>query len=165
MASGHAAAYDRLATSDIPWFKEGDMSLLNDLLGGKGTAAGGAGSKLGIAQELLQRAGGVQGLVAMLKQHGQEGAVQSWISSGANQPVSGDQLGQALQGGGMGGFVQEAASKLGVDPSTVLGGLSQLLPHAVDHLTPDGQLPAAGEGTGSGFNLGALEGLAGKLFS
>ncbi|GAB2547812.1 hypothetical protein GCM10027065_19160 [Rhodanobacter koreensis] len=61
----------------------------------------------------------------------------------------------------MGSVVQEAASKLGVDPSVVLNGLSQVLPHAVDHLTPDGQVPAAGQG--SGFNLGMLEGLAGKL--
>lgn len=163
VVKGSFAAYDRWATPIIPRFKEGDMSLLNDLLGGKGSAAGGAGSMLGIAQELLQRAGGVQGLVALLQQHGLGGAVQSWISSGANQPVSGDQLGQALQGEGMGGFIQEAASKLGVDPSTVLGGLSQMLPHVVDHLTPDGQVPAAGEG--NGFNLGALEGLAGKLLS
>ncbi len=138
------------------------MSLLNDLLGGQqGQQAGAAGSMLGIAEQLLQQAGGVQGLTSTLQQHGLAGAVQSWIGTGANQPVSGDQLGQALQGGGLGNLVQEAASKLGVDPSTVLSGLSQVLPHAVDHLTPDGQVPAAGQG--GGFNLGMLEGLAGKL--
>jgi len=43
----------------------------------------------------------------------------------------------------------------------VLNGLSQVLPQAVDHLTPDGQVPA--DGQGGGFNLGMLEGLAGKL--
>ena len=138
------------------------MSFLNDLLGGQGQQAGGAGSMISVASDLLQRAGGVQGLVSMLQQHGLGGAVQSWVSGGANQPVSGEQLGQALQNGGMGSLVQEAASKLGVDPNTLLGQLSQVLPHAVDHLTPDGQVPAAGQG--SGFDLGALEGLAGKLF-
>lgn len=139
------------------------MSLLNDLLGGQGQQAGGVSSMLGVAEQLLQRAGGVQGLTSMLQQHGLGGAVQSWIGTGANQPVSGDQLGQALQGGGMGSLVQEAASKLGVDPSAVLSGLSQVLPHAVDHLTPDGQVPAPGQG--DGFNLGMLEGLAGKLLA
>lgn len=139
------------------------MSLLNDLLGGQGSASGGASSMLGIAEDLLQRAGGVQGLVALLQQHGLEGAVKSWVSSGANQPVSGEQLGQALRSEDMGGFIQEAAGKLGIEPSSMLSGLSQVLPHVVDHLTPDGQLPAAGEGTA--FNLGALEGLAGKLLS
>ncbi|MEO9216689.1 MAG: YidB family protein [Rhodanobacter sp.] len=138
------------------------MSFLNDLLGGQGQQqAGGTGSMVSVAGQLLQQAGGVQGLISMLQQHGLGGAVQSWVGTGANQPVSGDQLGQALQNGGMGSVVQEAASKLGVDPSVVLNGLSHVLPHAVDHLTPDGQVPAAGQG--SGFNLGMLEGLAGKL--
>ncbi|WP_460877402.1 YidB family protein [Rhodanobacter koreensis] len=137
------------------------MSFLDSLLGGQGQQAGGTGSLIGVAGQLLQQAGGVQGLTSMLQQHGLGGAVQSWVGTGANQPVSGDQLGQALQNGGMGSVVQEAASKLGVDPSVVLNGLSQVLPHAVDHLTPDGQVPAAGQG--SGFNLGMLEGLAGKL--
>lgn len=137
------------------------MSFLNDLLGGQGQQAGGASSMISVAGDLLQRAGGVQGLISMLQQHGLGGAVQSWVSTGTNQPVSGDQLGQALQSGGMGSLVQEAASKLGVDPGVVLSGLSKVLPQAVDHMTPDGQVPA--EGQGGGFNLGMLEGLAGKL--
>ncbi|RCS30135.1 DUF937 domain-containing protein [Rhodanobacter denitrificans] len=138
------------------------MSFLDSLLGGQGQQAGGTGSLVGVAGQLLQQAGGVQGLASMLQQHGLGDAVQSWIGTGANQPVSGEQLGQALQSGGMGSVVQEAASKLGVDPSVVLNGLSQVLPHAVDHLTPDGQAPAAGQ-QGGGFDLGMLEGLAGKL--
>lgn len=138
------------------------MSFLNDLLGGQGQQ-GGTGSMIGVAGQLIQQAGGVQGLISMLQQHGLDGAVRSWVGTGANQPVSGDQLGQALQNGGMGSLVQEAAGKLGVDPGVVLNGLSQVLPRAVDHLTPDGQAPAAGPG--SGFNLGMLEGLAGKLMA
>ena len=89
--------------------------------------------------------------------------MQSWVGTGANQPVSGDQLGQALQNGGMGSLLQEAAGKLGVDPNVLLGGLSQVLPQAVDHMTPDGQVPAQAQGQTSGFDLGMLEGLAGKL--
>ena len=137
------------------------MSLLNDLLGGQGQPSGG-GSLIGVASQLIDRAGGLQGLVGMLQQQGLGATVQSWISTGANQPVSGEQLGQALQGGGLGALLQEAAGKLGVDPNQLLGQLSQVLPQAVDHLTPDGQLPPSGQG--SGFNLGMLEGLAGKLF-
>ena len=138
------------------------MSFLNDLLGGQeqGQQAG-AGSLIAVAGQLIEKASGVQGLVGMLQQHGLGGAVQSWVGTGANQPVSGDQLGQALQNGGMGPLLQEAAGKLGVDPNVLLGGLSQVLPHAVDHLTPGGQVP--GQAQGSGFDLGMLEGLAGKL--
>lgn len=136
------------------------MSFLNDLLGGQeqGQQAG-AGSLIAVAGQLIEKAGGVQGLVNMLQQHGLGGAVQSWVGTGANQPVSGEQLGQALQGGGLGSLVEEAAGKLGVDPNVLLGGLSRVLPRAVDHVTPDGQVPAQT----SGFDLGMLEGLAGKL--
>ncbi|KRE87303.1 hypothetical protein ASG75_03980 [Rhodanobacter sp. Soil772] len=139
------------------------MSFLNDLLGGQGQqgAQAGTGSLIAVAGQLIEKAGGVQGLVSMLQQHGLGGAVQSWVGTGANQPVSGDQLGQALQGGGLGSLVQEAAGKLGVDPNVLLGGLSKVLPRAVDHVTPDGQVPAQGQG--GGFDLGMLEGLAGKL--
>lgn len=134
------------------------MSFLNDLLGG-GQGQAGAGSAVSIAGELIQRAGGVQGLLNLLQQHGLGQAAQSWVGNGANQPVSANDLGQALQNGGLGSVVQEAAGKLGVDPSAVLGQLSQVLPHAVDHLTPDGQAPQSS----GGFSLGMLEGLAGKL--
>lgn len=143
------------------------MSLLGDLLGGQGQAgqAGAANpaSMMTIIGELVQRAGGLQGLLGMLQQHGLGSAVQSWVGTGSNQPVSGDQLGDALHKGGMGSLVQEAAAKLGVDPSVVLGGLSNMLPHAVDHMTPDGQVPEQTQNQGGGFDLGMLEGLAGKL--
>ncbi len=140
------------------------MSLLTDLLGGGGSQdgqAGGAGSLVSLAGQLIERAGGVQGLIGILQQHGLGEAVQSWIGSGANQAVSGGQLGQALQNGGLGSLLEEAAGKLGVDQDQLLGQLSQVLPHAVDHLTPDGQVPAAGQG--GGFDLGALASLAGSL--
>ncbi|WP_114238291.1 YidB family protein [Dyella sp. C9] len=136
------------------------MSFLNDLLGGQGNQAGGS-SLVSVAGQLIEKAGGIQGLVAMLQQHGLGEAAQSWVGTGANQAVSGEQLGQALQNGGLGSLVQEAAGKLGVDQNQLLGQLSQVLPHAVDHLTPNGQVPAQGQG---GFDLGSLASLAGKLF-
>lgn len=96
------------------------MSFLNDLLGGQGQQAGG-GSLMGVAGQLIEKAGGLQGLVSMLQQNGLVGAVQSWAGTGSNQPVSGEALGQALQGGGLGSMLQEAAGKLGVDPSPAAG--------------------------------------------
>jgi uncharacterized protein YidB (DUF937 family) len=138
------------------------MSFLDSLLGdGQGNAASGS-SLISVAGQLIERAGGVQGLTSMLQQHGLGDAVQSWVGTGANQAVSSNQLGQALQNGGLGSVVQEAAGKLGVDPNQLLAQLSQVLPHAVDHLTPDGQVPAQGQA--GGFDLGSLAGLAGKLF-
>lgn len=136
------------------------MSFLNDLLEGQGQTAGGS-SLIGMAGQLIEKAGGLQGLLGILQQHGLAGAAQSWVGTGANQPVSGDQLGQALQGGGLGSMLQELAVKAGIDQSQLLGQLSQLLPHAVDHLTPNGQVPDAAQS--GGFNIGMLEGLAGKM--
>lgn len=138
------------------------MSFLNDLLDGKGQAPqAGTGSLIAIAGQLIDRAGGARGLVSTLQQHGLAGAVQSWVGTGSNQAVSGDQLGQALHSGGLGSVVQEAAAKMGVDPGDLLSKLSHVLPQAVDHLTPGGEVSDAGQG--GGFNPGALEGLAGKL--
>jgi uncharacterized protein YidB (DUF937 family) len=52
------------------------MSMLNDLLGGQGQSAGSA-STIFVVGQLVEKAGGVQGLVSMLQQHGLGGAVQS----------------------------------------------------------------------------------------
>src|SRR6185312_15032761 len=68
---------------------EHPMSLLNDLLGGQGQSAGGGTSMISVVSQLVEKAGGVQGLVGMLQQHGLGGAVQSWVGTGSNQPVSG----------------------------------------------------------------------------
>ena len=57
------------------------------------------------------------------------------------------------------GHVSLAGRRASGEAATAL--LAQVLPQAVDHLTPDGQVPA--DGQGGGFNLGMLEGLAGKL--
>jgi uncharacterized protein YidB (DUF937 family) len=147
------------------------MGLLDDLLGGQGeqpnqatqvgTAVGGA-SLLAVAGELLNRVGGVGGLINLLKQNGLGSAAQSWVGTGENEPVSGEQLGQALQGGGLGSLLQEAAGKLGTSPDDLLGKLSGVLPQTVDHLTPEGQVPQHASG---GFDLGSLGPLAGKFFS
>lgn len=114
---------------------------------------------LSIVGQLIEGAGGVQGLVAMLQPHGLAGAAQSWVGTGANESVSGAQLGQELQGGGLGATLQETAGKLGLDQSWLPGQFSEVLPGTVDQLTPDGQLPAQG----AGFHPGMLE--ASKLFS
>jgi uncharacterized protein YidB (DUF937 family) len=135
---------------------------LGSLFGGGNQAdaqAGGA-SLVSVAGQLIQQAGGVQGLTNLLQQHGMSDAVQSWVGNGANQAISSGQLGQALQNGGLSSIVAEAASKFGMSQDQVMNGLAQVLPHAVDHLTPNGQVPS----NGSGLDLSSLAGLAGKLF-
>lgn len=134
------------------------LGALEGLAGGQGAGTG--NSTLDMIGGLIQKAGGVSGLVSTLQQGGLGGVVNSWVGNGANQSVNGQQLGQALAGTAAGQHVQAMAQKLGVDPAQVLGQLAQHLPDVVNHLTPNGQVPAEG---GSGFNLGQLAGLAGKL--
>lgn len=137
------------------------MSLLDSLgslLGGNQSE--GAGSLVSVAGQLIQQAGGVQGLADKLQQHGLGDAVQSWIGTGANQAISGDQLNQVLQKTGLDAVVNNAAGKLGVDPGQLVGQLAQVLPHAVDHATPNGDVPSGG-----GFDLSMLGGLAEKLLA
>lgn len=139
------------------------MSLLDSLgslLGGN--QGEGGNSLVSIAGQLIQQAGGVQGLASTLQQHGLGGAVQSWIGNGANQAISGDQLNEVLQKSGLDSVVNNAASKLGVDPGQLVGQLAQVLPHAVDHVTPNGEVPSSG---GGGFDLSMLGGLAEKLLA
>lgn len=117
--------------------------LLASLAGGgnslPGLQAGGNGQALlGAALGLLQQHGGLPALLEKLKSSGLGDQVQSWVGTGANLPVSGDQLHQALGSGTIGAL----ASQLGVSPQQASGSLAQLLPEVINHLTPSGQVPA-----------------------
>lgn len=135
------------------------MSILDTVKGLAGGQGAGNNATLELIGGLIQKSGGVSGLVATLQQGGLGGLVESWVGNGANQPVSGAQLGQALAGTPAGQHVEDMAQKQGVDSSTVLGQLAQHLPEVVNHLTPNGQVAAGG----SGFDLSELGGLAAKL--
>lgn len=133
------------------------MSLLDNLGGITRAPNGGGASVLGLIESLIRKAGGLQGLIGTLEKGGLQGAVHSWISSGPNQEISAEQLQKALAGTPLGAHVQEFAQKSGTDSSQLMNQLAQHLPAAVDHLTPNGQVPAGGA------ELGKLQGLAGRL--
>lgn len=131
------------------------MGLLDGILGG---AAGDEGSPIGAITDLLgAQEGGLGGLLGAFEKGGLGGVAQSWIASGANLPISAEQIETVLSSGMLADF----AVKLGVDPKTAAGTLAQVLPQVIDHLTPDGQVPAAGQGGLGG--LGGLADLFGKL--
>ena len=83
--------------------------------------------------------GGIAGLQNMFQQGGLGSIVSSWIGSGQNLPVSASQLQNVLHGGAL----QQAAQQAGMDPSQLTGMMSSLLPHLVDKLSPNGQVPDA----------------------
>jgi uncharacterized protein YidB (DUF937 family) len=83
--------------------------------------------------------GGLAGLQNMFQQGGLGHIISSWISTGQNLPISANQLQNVLRSGAL----QQVAQQAGLDPSQLTNMMSTLLPHLVDKLSPNGQLPDA----------------------
>jgi uncharacterized protein YidB (DUF937 family) len=111
---------------------ENNMGLLDGLIGG----AVGA-EMVTVVSSLIQQHGGVQGVVSQLESQGLGGVAKSWISNGPNQPISPAQVSQVF-GSGM---LSQLAAKTGVNPQDLATKLSQVLPAAIDKLTPAGTIP------------------------
>lgn len=108
------------------------MGLLDGVLGGV------VGAEMtSIVTNAIERHGGLPGLVSQFEQQGLGGVVHSWIGTGPNQPITADQLHQVLGSA----TVQQLAAKFGINPQVLLQQLSQVLPQAVDKMTPTGVVP------------------------
>lgn len=119
------------------------MGLLDSVLGGLAQQMGGAGGGqnplMQIALSLINnQQGGLQGLVEQFTRSGLGQQAQSWVSTGQNLPVSAEQIMQAL--GGQGGQLQQMAQQFNVSSEQAAGGLAELLPSVIDHLTPNGSV-------------------------
>jgi uncharacterized protein YidB (DUF937 family) len=97
---------------------------------------------MGMLLEYINRpqVGGISRLQQMFQQKGLGGVVASWIGTGQNLPISAEQLQSVLHSDAL----QNIAAKTGMDPSQLRSILSQMLPHVVDKLTPNGEVPEAG---------------------
>ena len=115
-------------------------SIIGSVLGGNSANQGAIGS---ILSSVIASQGGVGGLVEKMNQGGLGNVVSSWVGNGANQSVDPHQLGQVLGHD----QVDQWSQQTGMPHDQILSQLSKLLPHAVDQMTPGGQVPA--EGTGS----------------
>lgn len=62
--------------------------------------------------------------------------VSSWVGGGANLPISGEQIQQALGSD----VVQNLAAKIGIPTEQAAALLSHILPHVVDTMTPEGHV-------------------------
>lgn len=110
------------------------MGMFDGILGGV------VGAEMAtVVNGLIEKHGGVQGIVAQLEQQGLGGTVRSWVGTGTNQPISADQIHQAFGSD----VVKELAAKVGLSPDVLAGKLSQVLPQAIDKLTPTGAVPKA----------------------
>lgn len=122
------------------------MGLLDEVLGMAGMASSAQSQQhagtLSMVMDYINspQVGGISGLQQMFEQKGLGGVVASWIGSGQNLPISADQIQNVLHSDAL----QQMAAKSGMDVGQLSSVISQLLPHAVDKLTPDGQVPESG---------------------
>ena len=110
------------------------MGLFDGLLGG----VVGAGM-VSVVNNLLEQHGGLQGLVNQFQQNGLGDTVNSWVGTGPNKSISPDQVHQALGPD----LLQQLSAKSGLSVQDLAQKLSQILPQAVDTMTPGGQVPKA----------------------
>jgi uncharacterized protein YidB (DUF937 family) len=110
------------------------MGLLDGVLGG----VVGAGM-VSVVNNLLEQHGGLQGLINQFQQNGLGDTVNSWVGTGPNKSISPDQVHQALGPD----LLQQLSAKSGLSVQDLAQKLSQILPQAVDTMTPGGQVPKA----------------------
>jgi uncharacterized protein YidB (DUF937 family) len=109
------------------------MGLFDGIIGG---IVG--GEMATVVNQLIEKHGGVQGIIMQMEQQGLGPTVKSWVGSGPNQPISPTQIHQAFGPQ----ILSELAAKTGLNPQDLAAKISQVLPQVVDKLTPNGQVPA-----------------------
>ena len=142
----------------------GGLGGLGDVLGGvlgggsqsandaDGSPFGGKGALLAmllpLAMQWVQRNGGIGAVLGRFQQQGQGQQVASWIGTGDNEPVSAEAVTDVV---GM-DELSRLSQQLGVSEGEVAGGLAQILPEVVNHLSPSGDVPPdADDVLGSGL--------------
>ena len=110
------------------------MGMLDGLLGG----IVGAGM-VSVVNDILEKHGGVQGVVSEFEQNGLGATVKSWVGTGPNQPISADDVHKVLGPD----LLQQLSEKSGLSVQDLAQRLSHVLPQAVDTLTPNGAVPKA----------------------
>jgi uncharacterized protein YidB (DUF937 family) len=110
-----------------------------------GAQAGRGGSTMGgigmaavvaIALQLLQRNGGIEGVLGKLRQQGHAREADSWVSQGDNVPISPDILSDLFGRDQIG----EVSRQMGVDPRDAAGGLASMFPEIINQMTPQGRV-------------------------
>jgi uncharacterized protein YidB (DUF937 family) len=136
------------------------MNDLSKLSRGLGSADGAdVGATMGDLAGAIDESGGLDGLVAKLRDGGLDSEVDSWVSSGPNRTVEPQRLGDALGPE----TVQRLSNRTGLDVAALLPLLAAFLPQLINMLTPNGETPAGGLNGALGGGLGDLGGLLGGL--
>ncbi len=136
-----------------------DLSKRSTSLGGSAGAATDPAALTSLTGA-IEQTGGLDGLVGTLRQGGLAGEVDSWVSTGPNQPVDPQRLGEALGPDRM----QQLSAGSGIDIGSLLPMLAMFLPQIIDMLTPNGSTPQGGlDGAARQGGMPDLGGLLGGL--
>ena len=85
---------------------------------------------------LVGSKGDVGGLAKLFESGGTASLFQSWVSNGANMPISSEQLESVIGKERL----EAIADKVGLNPADLQRKLAKVLPEVVNRLTPNGQL-------------------------
>ena len=111
---------------------------LGDVLGAVLGQGGGQDGGLGGALS-----GGLGGLGQIFEQAGMGGHMKSWVSPGANQRISPDEVTRAFGRERL----DDLARQAGISRDEAAGHLTDILPNLVDQMTPGGHMPHGGLST------------------
>jgi uncharacterized protein YidB (DUF937 family) len=122
--------------------REGIMGLFNKIVSMVGDNISGSAENKGLLQQAISliespEVGGLSGLIEKFQNGGLGDVAGSWVGKGANLPVSGEQVINALGSE----KIREIASSLGITNTVAADGLASALPQLIDKLTPDGVIP------------------------
>lgn len=114
---------------------------------GRGSALGaGGGALIGmllpLAMQWVQRNGGIGAVLERFQQKGYGPQAQSWLSTGANQPLDAAAVGELVGTDELSRLSQQ----LDLPQEQVAQGFAEILPEMVNQLSPEGDLPADADG-------------------
>ena len=131
------------------------MGILDSVIGGLLGGNAQASPLQAILGQILGGGGGAQpglgGLLQRFQQAGYGDHANSWVQNGPNQSIDPGALSHVFGHEQVNQWSQQS----GIPSGDLLSQLSNLIPHAVDRMTPNGQVPNA-EG-GSPFDEGGVE--------
>jgi len=118
------------------------MGMLEDITG---TLGGVLGSNSGENSNLVNTAfkvlmgkfGGLGGVINSFNNNGLGDTISSWVSTGANKPITENELRKGLGEDNL----QEIANQAGIPQEQAASKLTDILPNLIDKLTPNGQVP------------------------
>jgi uncharacterized protein YidB (DUF937 family) len=109
------------------------MGLFDGILGGV------VGAEMAtVVNHVIEQHGGVGAMIAECQSKGLGNAAKSWVGMGANEAMTSDQVHNVLGSD----KIADLAAKFGMSPDDLASKLSQVLPQAIDKLTPNGVVPS-----------------------